>query len=484
MTEPINYQVINQTPGQVDQVVIPYFQDDISDIPWISGEITKGFSAKEKENYSVFIQEQSRSVILLGLGKSENKTRCFEIIRHFVKTQNEKLAPELIIDLRHLADSMVYQCVLGISLSEYMIGVYKTEAESPGTLKRVNLLVSTSPEPLLAKVDEALHTAAAVKSTCALVDAPGNIKTPQYLGQWAVESGKAHGYSVEVLDQEELHKQNLHALLAVGRGSEHPSILIKAVYTHPDLNDSNIDLGLVGKGVTFDTGGISIKKATNMHYMKSDMGGAAAVLGAIELIARLKLPINVVAIVPVAENSVDSLSIRPGDVIQSHAGKSIEIIDTDAEGRLILADAISFIQENYHPEVLIDLATLTGSCVAALGYAAAGLFTNDDDLADSISKAGTRTMERAWRLPLWNDYQDALSSDIADVKNLSGKPVAGAITAAKFLEYFVTEEQTWAHLDIAGVAFGDSDYAKMKSASGYGVRLLVDFAQNLISTKS
>ena len=218
-----------------------------------------------------------------------------------------------------------------------------------------------------------------------------------------------------------------------------------------------------------------------MHYMKSDMGGAAAVMGAIDLIARLQLPVNVVAIIPVAENSVDSLSIRPGDVIQSHAGKSIEVIDTDAEGRLILADALSYIQEHYSPEVLIDLATLTGSCVATLGDEAAGLFTNDDALADSISQAGDSTQERVWRLPLWESYQDALDSDIADVKNFSGKPVAGAITAAKFLEYFIKEPQKWAHLDIAGVAFGNTDHAKMKSATGYGVRLLVDFARSLIS---
>ena len=320
-----------------------------------------------------------------------------------------------------------------------------------------------------------------MKSTCALVDAPGNLKTPQYLAQWALESGKANGYNVEILDKEALVKQNLHALLAVGRGSEYPPVLIKAVYIHPGRDSSKIDLGLVGKGVTFDTGGISIKKSTNMHYMKSDMGGAAAVMGAIDLIARLQLPVNVVAIIPVAENSVDSLSIRPGDVIQSHAGKSIEVIDTDAEGRLILADALSYIQEHYSPEVLIDLATLTGSCVATLGDEAAGLFTNDDALADSISQAGDSTQERVWRLPLWESYQDALDSDIADVKNFSGKPVAGAITAAKFLEYFIKEPQKWAHLDIAGVAFGNTDHAKMKSATGYGVRLLVDFARSLIS---
>ena len=212
--------------------------------------------------------------------------------------------------------------------------------------------------------------------------------------------------------------------------------------------------------------------------------GLPAVLGAVELIAKLQLPINVVGIIPVAENSVDSHSIRPGDVIQSHAGKSIEVIDTDAEGRLILADGLSLIQQEYNPEYLVDLATLTGSCVATLGYAAAGLFSNDDELADSISQSGERSSELVWRLPIWESYQDALYSDVADVKNLSGKPVAGAITAAKFLEYFIKKGQKWAHLDIAGVAFGDSDYAKMKSATGYGVRLLVDLALHLISKKT
>jgi len=367
-------------------------------------------------------------------------------------------------------------------LSDYSVGVYKTENDESHLLRQVQLLITEGAGDFDTVIHEAQQTAAVMKSVCALVDAPGNIKTPQYLGQWAIKSGKKHGYAVEVLDQETLKQQNLQALLAVGRGSEHPPLLIKSVYTHSDMDPSKIDLGLVGKGVTFDTGGLSLKKPANMHYMKSDMGGAAAVLGAIELIARLQLPLNVAAIIPVAENSVDSLSIRPGDVIQSYAGKSIEVIDTDAEGRLILADALCYIQENYHPEILVDLATLTGSCVATLGDKAAGLFTNDQTLADSITQAGDNTQERVWRLPLWESYQDALYSDIADVKNLSGKPVAGAITAAKFLEFFIDEKQKWAHLDIAGVAFGDTDHARMKSATGYGVRLLVDFARSLIST--
>jgi leucyl aminopeptidase len=243
-------------------------------------------------------------------------------------------------------------------------------------------------------------------------------------------------------------------------------------------------LGLVGKGVTFDTGGLSIKKATNMHYMKSDMGGAAAVLGAMELVARLKLRMNIDAVIPVAENSVDAKSIRPGDVIGSYAGKSIEVIDTDAEGRLILADGLSYIQQQSDPEMLVDLATLTGSCVATLGYHAAGLFSNNDPLADQLTIAGELSGARVWRLPIWESYADELQSDVADIKNLSGQPVAGAITAAKFLEAFVREKQQWAHLDIAGVAFGSTDHAKMKSATGYGVRLLLEFIKSLILTKS
>jgi leucyl aminopeptidase len=216
-----------------------------------------------------------------------------------------------------------------------------------------------------------------------------------------------------------------------------------------------------------------------MHYMKSDMGGAAAVIGAVELAARLKLPIHLRAVVPSAENSVDALSVRPSDVINSWSGKTIEIIDTDAEGRLVLADGLAYLQATYQPETLLDLATLTGSSVRTLGYAAGALFTNEDELAHQLSEAGFRTHERLWRLPLWSDYEDMLHSDVADVRNFSGKPIAGAIAAAKFLEFFVKDQPRWAHMDIAGVAFGDSPYTKMKASTGYGVRLLVEFMKGL-----
>ncbi|MGB4960144.1 MAG: M17 family metallopeptidase, partial [Saprospiraceae bacterium] len=316
-----------------------------------------------------------------------------------------------------------------------------------------------------------------------LVDHPSNIKTPIFIGDYAKASGEKYGYSVQVLDKAELTALKMDALLAVGQGSSNPPVCIVMEYKPKGKNTKTPTLGLVGKGVSFDTGGISIKPATNMGYMKCDMGGGAAVIGAIELAARLALDIHIVGIVPAAENSVDALSIRPGDVIGSYSGKSIEVIDTDAEGRLILADAVAYINKHFQPAYLIDLATLTGSCVATLGYHAAGMFTHNDDMAQDLSKIGHDINERVWRLPLWEDYAAEMNSDIADIKNLSGKPVAGAISAAKFVEFFTGEHPKWVHLDIAGVAFGDSEFAKMRTATGYGVRLLVKYMELLINKK-
>jgi leucyl aminopeptidase len=240
-------------------------------------------------------------------------------------------------------------------------------------------------------------------------------------------------------------------------------------------------IGLVGKGVTFDTGGLSIKPSTNMHYMKSDMGGAAAVLGTLEMAAKLELPLHVVGVIPTTENSVDSLSTKPGDVIGSYLGKTIEVIDTDAEGRLILADGLTYAVKHYQPDVLIDLATLTGSCIRTLGTYAGGLFSNNDELVGKLNDSADRTGERLWRLPLWDDYKKELKSDVADLKNFSGSPSAGAITAAKFLEEFIEKHPAWAHLDIAGVAVSDSEFASQKSATGFGIRLLIDYMLGLVA---
>ena len=214
--------------------------------------------------------------------------------------------------------------------------------------------------------------------------------------------------------------------------------------------------------------------------MKSDMGGAAAVLGTVEVAAKLKLPIHLIGIVPATENSMDSRSTKPGDVITSYSGKTIEIIDTDAEGRVILADGLGYMVRHYQPDVLIDLATLTGSVIAALGVHAAGMFTQNDELASQLTQAADQTGERLWRLPLWDVYKEDIKSDVADVKNFSGKPLAGSISAAKFLEVFTENHPAWAHLDIAGMAFADTEFGSQKNATGFGIRLLIAYLRALV----
>ena len=214
-----------------------------------------------------------------------------------------------------------------------------------------------------------------------------------------------------------------------------------------------------------------------MHYMKSDMGGAAAVFGTMEMAAKLKLPVHLIGIVPATENSVDAKAVKPSDVIDSYSGKTIEIIDTDAEGRLILADGLNYMVKHYSPEILIDLATLTGSAVRTFGYHAAALFSNNDELANRIQETGNNNGEKSWRLPIWDIYQDDIKSDVADIRNYSGRPTAGAIVAAKFLQFFTEDHPKWAHLDIAGVAFGDSEFSMQRSSSAFGIRLLTELIE-------
>ncbi|GAB4418864.1 MAG: leucyl aminopeptidase [Bacteroidia bacterium] len=458
-------------------LILPYLEDAID---WTAVQAATGldlqgeFKGQYKEVLTVYVPGGGRKVLLMGLGKAQDLPRAAQAFRSLAFQHQSKWGQSLTLDLRHLPEGLVLEAALGLHLATYQPGLFKTGDTPQPALAAAAFevqIIHTAPEAK-ALAAEARHTAATQAAMMRLVDSPANKKTPQDLAAYAQDSARQHGYEATVLDREALQREGLHALLAVGQGSPCPPVLICLRYCPPHLAGTRPQIGLAGKGVTFDTGGISIKGSNNMHYMKSDMGGAAAVLGAVELAARLRLGLHVVGVIPATENSVDALSIRPGDVIGSYAGKTIEVIDTDAEGRLILADALAYLVAQYDPEVLIDLATLTGSCVQTLGYTAAGLFSNDDALAEALAAAGRQVYERVWRLPLWADYEADLHSDLADLRNFSGKPVAGAITAAKFLERFTSGHPRWAHLDIAGVAFGDSEFAKMRSATGYGVRLL------------
>lgn len=298
---------------------------------------------------------------------------------------------------------------------------------------------------------------------------PGNVCTPTFLATKAQELAKRHGFSATVLDLAAIKKEGMGGLLAVAQGSvEEPRFIVLEYKGAPGA-----PVVLVGKGVTFDTGGISIKPAQNMEDMKYDMSGAAAVLGAFEALGRLKPKVHVVGLIPSTENMPSGTAVRPGDVVKSHSGKTIEIINTDAEGRLILCDALSYARR-FQPACVLDIATLTGAVVVALGHTAAGVMGTDDKLIEEIRLAGDRAGERVWPLPLWEEYRDLMKSDIADVKNSGGRP-AGSISAGWFLREFV-DGFPWAHLDIAGTAYTDrDDPALVKGPTAMGVRLFTEF---------
>jgi len=301
-----------------------------------------------------------------------------------------------------------------------------------------------------------------------LADLPGNLCTPSFLASEARKLQRSHKLKVSVLDEKEMRRLKMGALLAVARGSRQPAKLI--VMEHHGGKKPDAPIALVGKGLTFDAGGISIKPAASMDEMKYDMCGAASVFGALVVAAELNLPVNVVGIVPSSENLPDGNAVKPGDIVTSMSGQTIEILNTDAEGRLILCDALTYTAK-YEPDVVIDIATLTGACVIALGHYASGLMSNNQKLADQLLEAWKRSLDRAWQLPLWADYQSSLDSNFADMANVGGRS-AGAITAGCFLSRY-TKEFNWAHLDIAGTAWRSG--GKDKGATGRVVPLLSQY---------
>ncbi|MDA8390376.1 MAG: leucyl aminopeptidase [Gammaproteobacteria bacterium] len=299
-----------------------------------------------------------------------------------------------------------------------------------------------------------------------LANLPGNMCTPSYLADEAHTLAGRHGLTIKVLEEADMEALGMGALLAVARGTHEPAKLIILEYQG---RTGLAPIVLVGKGVTFDSGGISLKPPANMDEMKFDMSGAATVLATVQAVAELKLPLNLVALIPTTENMPGGSAIKPGDVVTSMSGQTIEILNTDAEGRLILCDALTY-AERYKPAAVVDLATLTGACVIALGGHAAGLMSNNEALGDELRKAGDTAADRAWPLPLWEDYQKQLDSNFADMANVGGRE-AGTITAACFLSRF-TKAYPWAHLDIAGVAYKTG---KEKGSSGRPVPLLIEF---------
>ena len=494
----IKIKLPNKTTDQL--VIIPLMPEDIKGKEFksfskkeiLSKKILASFSAKQATSL-ILAGNQTKQIILLGLGDKPTYKSIAYAFRKFSVNHKDSLDAKLTLHLdltklskdAHLITKLTAAAVNGFYLSTYNIGLYKTTNKIIHPLsKSTSTLTILTNKTFQKEIQQAAFEGAAKGSTqlkiMDLVNAPGNKTIPKVLGQWAIDSGKQFGYKTTVFSKKKILSTGLHALLAVNRGSEYTPAFIIMEYKPKNAGKKKLTkVGLVGKGVTFDTGGISIKGHQNMHYMKSDMGGAAAVLGTMELTAKLQLPVHLIGIVPATDNCVDATAVKPGDVINSYSSKTIEIIDTDAEGRLILADGLAYLNKNFKPEIMLDLATLTGSSVRTFGYQCGALFSKDQQLIDQLTIAGNVSGERVWPLPIWDDYQKDMDSDVADIKNYSGRPVAGAISAAKFLEFFTNKHPHWAHLDIAGVAFGDTGFSKQKSATGYGIGLLVEFLKNL-----
>ena len=427
-------------------------------------------------------------VLLMGCGKSEDldERRFRQIVTHAGKAMNQSGAVDAIFSLTLLdvkeRDSFwkIRQAVEALEANNYRFDQLKSKANKTSSkLKKMMLSVAKPAEVTTGNqaASQAQAIAAGVALAKDLGNLPGNICTPSYLAEQAKALSKEHKtIKTKALNQAEMKKLGMGSLLAVAQGSVQPPQLIVMEYRKgPKSQKPTV---LVGKGVTFDTGGISLKPGGAMDEMKFDMCGAASVFGALKACAELELPLNVVGIVAAVENMPSGDAIKPGDIVTSLSGQTIEILNTDAEGRLILCDALTY-SERFKPDTVIDMATLTGACVVALGKHPHGLFSNQQALADALLAAGDRAQDRPWQMPLWDDYQEQLDSNFADMANIGGRE-AGAVTAACFLARF-TKKLQWAHLDIAGTAWLSG---KAKGATGRPVPLLTQYLLDRVDAES
>ena len=416
------------------------------------------------------------TLLLIQCGSTENYSssnlskRITEIATLLLK-QRVTVATLCLPPLKnHSPDWQLQQMLLNMDAQRYQLLAFKTQKNTPHNIQSIEFFM---PGANPTTIQSAKAIAEGIDFTRTLANYPANICTPTYLALQATElAHQMPKIDVKILDREQMQALGMGALLAVAQGSHEPPQLIELQY-HGAGNDS-APVILIGKGITFDSGGISIKPADGMNEMKYDMAGAASVLGTLKACARLNLPINVVGLLACAENMPGGGAVKPGDIITSMSGLTVEIINTDAEGRLVLADALTY-AERFNPRLVIDMATLTGAVIIALGHYATGVMTNDEELAELILNASRESEDPAWRLPLHEAYQEALDSPIADMINSSFDRSAGSITAGCFLSRF-TKKFRWAHLDIAGTAWVSG---KNRNATGRPVALLVQLLRDL-----
>jgi leucyl aminopeptidase len=464
--------------ADADTVVIGVLEGEKvhHDVDGVLNGLVSAGEAKAKHRHVAVAHAGAKRWVLVGLGKrDELDGECVRVAAAAALGRARELgARRLCWEVPHKVDPQIAAAIVeGTLLTGYRFDGFKSKP--PEDSAGLQALVVSAHDDLADVVAEAEIVSRAVNAARNLQNTPSNEMAPRHLADAARVLGELDGVTVEIEDRAGLERLGMGSFAAVARGSVEEPALITLRYDGADAGGPV--LGLVGKAVTFDTGGISIKPANKMFEMKYDMSGGAAVLGAIEAIAELKLPVRVVAVVGATENMPAGNAIKPGDVVTAANGTTIEIINTDAEGRLVLADCLTH-AVNEGAGRLVDIATLTGSIITALGNTYAGLFAGDDDWAAQVTAAGAATGELLWRLPLHDDYAKTLDSDTADVMNVNENRKAGSIVAAQFLQRF-TDDVPWAHLDIAGTAWGNGKPYIVKGGSGWGVRLFVELARSL-----
>ena len=468
-------KLTNNTVNTKTQIIHIFTEKSWSEQPETHKLFDTFFSGK-KEDFFVNISEGIPH-FFIGLGTNPSEYDFQNIGRKFSRKYQDNFTDSYFkIDNYLFSEKELSNFVLGLILGTYSIK--KQDSESKKTwIENCEICIENFSQEHLQNIQNQSENLANAQFFCQdWLNKGANQKTVSIFSSAIEKLAEELGIKHTVYNKQKCEEIGLGAFLSVNQGSSQDAAFTILEYKSDQTNAKTV--GLIGKSVLFDTGGISLKNSDNMHYMKSDMGGATAVLGALIYAVKMKLPVNIVAVLPVTDNAISQKAYLPSDVIKAYNGKTIEVLNTDAEGRMTLADALSFVARNFETDVMIDLATLTGSSVRMFGDTCGALFSNNIHLQNQLINSGEITKERLWNMPLWDIWKNDFKSDVADYKNISMKPIGDCIVAAKFLEQFIEEHPNWAHLDIAGVAFGNVDYAKEKAATGYGVQLLTNFLEN------
>lgn len=482
---------------EADVLLLPLCKDtDLNSLPQeikssilnlVNSLALTDFHGEEGEMFLIHrsILDNIKRVFLIGVGEKCTQHYLREAIGSAsrfcrqLKLETLLIPLELCQTLGIRTHNFVEAVTSGALLGLYVFNEYKSDPKENSDPKSLTFVSTNNIWSVQSVVQNTTNCIQGIISARDLGNTPSNVLTPEKLSEYARDLARNHeDLECEVLDTTKLKELGCNGILAVGEGSKNPPCMVVLIYIPPTKDEYLNPIVFVGKGISFDSGGISLKSADDMHIMKNDMAGVAAILGALKAIVQQKIRYPVIAVLPCAENMPDGNSMKPGDIIRMLNGTTVEIMNTDAEGRLVLADALVYAHNICKPEVVVDIATLTGSCMTALGDEIAGLFTSDDDLAQLIVRIGSDVDELFWRLPLHENYIHKLDSDVADLKNTAGS-IGGSICAALFLKQFMDKDIPYAHIDIASVDWQENDSSLCPTgSSGFGVRTLVELVRH------